>query len=47
MMRFTGKTVLITGAAYRIERAAITEIGAAESTAQASSAERPARLRTI
>jgi NAD(P)-dependent dehydrogenase (short-subunit alcohol dehydrogenase family) len=35
------------GTAYRIERAVITEIGAAESTAQASSAERPARLRTI
>ena len=37
----------IVGTAYRIERAVITEIGAAESTAQASSAERPARLRTI
>lgn len=47
MMRYTGNGPSFIGTAYRIERAVITEIGAAESTAQASSAERPARLRTI
>ena len=47
MMRSTGNGPSFIGTAYRIERAVITEIGAAESTAQASSAERPARLLSL